>query len=573
MSQALADKPPTETNAPESEETEPSAKSDQPDEIDTHQRQALAALNGMMPGIVQLADQSGQGNIQFHVTRLRNAAAKALGPDAEEQAPAVIDTPDLQEILRNQRLVKWGNEHGYVGNNAFHVQGSMIRKTLRPVMSEIEAMIAIMSIPDSLTKKDFGDTAYRIIKGAAKIFDPERDGNDFVEFVKPMVIAGARRCIAAGSQVIPERTYSELLFELAGEDIPPTNTQTTSEVASAEIKQPNTPRTPSDPPPVEAAPTEKSGAGNANTSRSERNARLIEWGNAHSFRGSIPFDVQGNMIRAHIARMVIISKELASRTTDLSQKDLQNAGYNILKGLVNLFDPAINGNDFWVFAEPYVRRAMEYCIAEGEMNIPDRPNPEFIEELPTQSAIEPEPSPVSAATPVETEHDSTAQEPIASLAETPPPSITTVVEVDIPQTAPEPDPPPANDPPPPEPEPVDTRTPEEKLEAKRKRRFCRWADEHDDISVVTDDFEQAVKAICAKYKSLANSAANRTKGVDGFRGGKPELRRKAVALLPAIVRDFDPPTQATEKPVHFPQFVQTRLEPQLLAIVDGRGRG
>lgn len=542
-----------------------------PETADETAVQALRLLDGMMPEIIRLAEESKAGNIQFHAGRLRGAVQRALTdvPDtAGHRDPQEGAAPEANG--RDARLLAWARGTQYDAPTPFDVQGRMISTNRTWAEDVMDAEVAAQSQGrDRLLRETRNDATYRVLKALARAFDPQDHGT-FRVYAEPFLRGAARHCLASGHCAIPDRVCGDelqtLLEEAALPKIPP------------------------------AAPKARP----ADPDRLERNARLSQWTRRHGLWGTNTFHRQGTIINAHTEMMRGIAAGMSGTMGTLENKDLQTAGYRALKGLVVLFDPAEHGDDFWAWAAPYVRAAMQRCNDAGSMVIPDKPDAAFLqgllagtppkETVPRPDANTPphENNPAEPAAPTHSatdEHSAVPSHPAegggddrnttdaaAAPSASNPPSCDTpanppVAEADndAPQDLPET---PDQNPPDPEP-PVHQSTADEIAEQKRQRRFCRFARDSFGIEVGQEDYAGAVEGVCGKLENLVGSTVSGMHLPGKFRGGKTAVRKEGVRLLPDIVVRYDPPNipDAGEAKGRFITHVKQRLAPQMEAFV------
>ena len=573
-----------ETGEPHGRQTDSPAAT--PETTDESAIQALRKLDGMMPEITQLAEETKAGNIRFHAEGLRGAVGKALTDVPERQ----MDPPEQDAQKpdgRDCRLLAWAKGTQYDASIPFDVQGRMISNNRTWAEDVIDAEVAEQSQGhDRLTRETRNNTAYRVLKGLARAFDPQDHGTVFRVYAEPYLRGAARHCLASGHCVIPDRICGDELQALLAEAALP-KTQPTA---------------------LRARP--------ADPERLERNARLAQWTRRHGLWGQSTFHRQGAIINTHTEKMRGIAAGMSGTVGTLENEDLQTAGYRSLKGLAVLFDPLEHGEDFWTWAEPYVRAAMQRCNEAGNMVIPEKPDGEFLagllaNTLANATEHHPDtPPPADDATahtgsphdvpgtagaapplPADSSRDdwATAGTDTAQLASHVPsfdapgdapsaetdPSVQRTsedppedMEQDTPEDPPEDaeqDPPDDPDPEPPAREP----SAEEIEEGKRQRRFCRFARDAFGIEVDQEDYAGAVEAVCGKLENLIGSTVSAMHIPGKIRGGKTAVRKEGARLIPEIVVRYDPPNipDAQEAKGRFITYVKDRLVPQLEAFV------
>ena len=575
-----------ETGEPHGRQTDSPAAT--PETTDESAIQALRKLNGMMPVITQLAEETKAGNIRFHAERLRDAVGKALTDVPEEQ----MDPPEQEAQEsggRDSRLLAWARGTQYDAPTPFDVQGRMISNNRTWAERMMDEEVALHPHAQTTLPRETRNTAaYRVLKGLARTFDPQNHGTVFRVYAEPYLRGAARHCLAAGSCIVPNKTDGKELEVFLAETTPPGTSPPAEKIR-------------------EEGPT-----------RWERNVRLREWGQRHNLWGRDPFTLQGSIILKYIEEMRTIAAGMSGTAGTMDNKDLQTAGYRTLKGLVILFDPATHGENFWVWAEPFVRAAMQRCNNARCMVIPDKPDATFLAGLlngtpadATEQHPDTPPPAGDATAPTEPPHEvsetadaaplpqagtsgdnqanaGTAAALFASHApasdspmdshssetdpnvqrtsEDPPEDMKQDTPEDPPEDA-EQDPPDDPDPEPPAREP----SAEEIEEGKRQRRFCRFARDAFVVEVGQDQFAEAVEGVCGKLENLVGSTVSGMHLPGKFRGGKTAVRKEGMRLLPDIVVRYDPPNiqDPAEAKGRFITHVRQRLAPQLETFVRG----
>jgi len=286
---------------------------------------------------------------------------------------------------------------------------------------------------------------------------------------------------------------------------------------------------------------------------SPREKELMQWAQARGMTERKPFDVQGTLIRKSIPWMAthaeMLNRQMPSCALDL--KALQTAGYRVIKTCAMNFNPAIHGQDFWVFAEPFVTAAMRNCLSADYLIIDDHVPMSFLQSLLVEDTRNPKKNVAASSLPQTTNTERAPKR--VELRTEPPPA------------------PPASA----------QMTPEEEEEYKRRRRFCRWAKDAHAIPVDQHQFDEAVGAIAEKYHPLAKGVVNAMTIPSSLRGGKSAVRREALRILPDIVRSFEPPAGEHAPPkdgqlspctVQFKQHVEGQLRQKLDDFVKGKER-
>jgi len=160
-------------------------------------RNALLALEGLMPGLDRIAKQTGDQEITHRVNQCRKAVERGL------------TTPTAEEYAKDRNIMEWAKRHNVPGINAFGVRGCLIRGSI-PWMAEHAESIR-RSVRSSLSAEDLKTAGYRAVKALAVYFDPGDHGEDFRAFAEQMVIAAMQRCVFASSMVVHERPSMEFL--------------------------------------------------------------------------------------------------------------------------------------------------------------------------------------------------------------------------------------------------------------------------------------------------------------------------------------------------------------------------
>ncbi len=292
---------------------------------------------------------------------------------------------------------------------------------------------------------------------------------------------------------------------------------------------------------------------------------LMHWARVHGIYGNNPFQVQGTIIKRSVPWMAVMAGEMfqMEMSTAISLDALKTAGYYAIKGCVWAFDPSIHGDDFEVFARPFVCAALRHCLQVGRIDIAEKPSMAFLRSLP--GADSPAAVPVASA---DRQPDCIPATP--APVRTPQQPVAAVLPEDASPAASEgfpPAPVPSHQDPPAIHTSAPALTPEEEAEHKRMRRFCRWAKDTHQVAVSQDQFDQAVGLVAQKFHPLAKSTVDHVDVPSSFRGGKSAVRHEAVRLLPERVREFDPAGGE-----HFNQFLTVWLAAELKAFVAGNGK-
>lgn len=496
----------------------------QQDITDDVRRQALQALMGMQPALEMLGESSGSHRVKRAVHALRQAVQFKLD---------IVVPRQLTE--REAKLMEWAASHNVRGDTPFEVQGNIIKthtSSLKFLAWNVRGELKEALLSPYQTKT----AGYRALKACVWGFDPSRHGDDFWAFAEPFVTAAIRHCLHCERVVLMEQEDLQTLVDIRNLDpaltVPPAARGGRRAVS---LEQNDASELHVD------ASAEK-------PARLERNIALTAWAGRHQVQGWNVFTVQGSIIRSNNrwAQELAFNIHGSHDSSTLSPNDRTTAAYRVLKCCAVFFNPLQHGEDFQLFAEPYLQRVLTHCAATGTMDIPEQTTLDFLLSL-GNGALP------SAHLPVQTTKQKDQPPAPAPVAELPQQVTPDRPAEDAVPRQPQPDHP--------------ALSPEEDQEHKRRRRLCRWAKDEHNIQVHQEQFEQAVEALAEKHHPLAKGVVERIPNLNAFRGGKSAVRREAYRLLPERIRTFDPAGGE-----HFTQFVTVWLEANLKEFVAGNGK-
>ena len=295
------------------------------------------------------------------------------------------------------------------------------------------------------------------------------------------------------------------------------------------------------------------------------------------------------MISACIQPMRTVADRLESGAKTIENADLATAGFRTLKCLVMAFDSELHGESFWKFAQPYVEAAIQHCVDEDALVIPNEPSWKFIESLHSNNHQAAESEPTEPVNSTEQTSKPPAEQPIDTVEQAEetleritgaveaevaaqqadePRSLTTVAEAteEVERMAVRHEPPAA--------EPVETideaestgeevSDPEEEAEAEDEEydepaaeseetqldRFIAWAQRELDTPLISEP-DRLAAAVAKEYENLMNGVAQKIKRPPSYKGGVKGLKKVAKHNAPKIIMTYDP-----ESDGNFQQFL------------------